>query len=125
MRFSHLPIFATDETHGRGLWASNRLIVHSPAMGWRSLYGAIIEESPFEATEPATGHPALIYHLARPTQVTRRVEGARCTDLPLAEVASRSGFYSPSHLSGWFRRSVGVSPAAYRQARSLGRHEGV
>ena len=77
MRFSHLPIFATDETHGRALRASNRLIVHSPAMGWRSLYGAIIEESPFEATEPAMGHPALIYHLARPTQVTRRVEGAR------------------------------------------------
>jgi hypothetical protein len=51
--------------------------VHSPAVGWRSLYGAIIEESPFEATEPPMGHPALIYHLARPTRVTRRVEGAR------------------------------------------------
>jgi AraC family transcriptional regulator len=310
MTFPHLPIFATDETHGRALRASNRLIVHSPAMGWRSLYGAIIEESPFEATEPAMGHPALIYHLARPTRVTRRVEGARpdravvgprclcltpgqattvwqhsgrpeilqiylrqsiyeaalgemygcdganaevvprfalmdplleqlanavcsllrggaagdelyvdslaqmiaahlarnhssrsrrvhtpaadqisgwrmrrlaefieenlasdltlqalaeqiqlspiylirtfkaavgvsphqyvlqrrlerakallqSTDLPLAEVALRSGFYSQSHLSNWFRRSVGVSPAAYRQARSLGPLQGV
>src|ERR1700723_76273 len=91
MRFPHLPIFATDETHGRALRASNRLIVHSPAMGWRSLYGAIIEESPFEATEPAMGHPALIYHLARPTQVTRRVEGAR----PDRAVVGPAAFVSP------------------------------
>ena len=56
----------------------------------------------------------------------RRLERAKAllqsTDLSLAEVALRSGFYSQSHLSSWFRRSVGVSPAAYR---SLGRHEGV
>ena len=77
MRLSHLPIFATDETHGRSLPAGNRLIADSPATGWRSLYATIIEESPFRATEPAMGHPALIYHLARPTEVTRKVEGAR------------------------------------------------
>ena len=59
----------------------------------------------------------------------RRLERAKSllqsTHLSLAEVAWRSGFCSQSHLSGWFRRSVGVSPAAYRQARSLGRYEGV
>jgi AraC family transcriptional regulator len=51
--------------------------------------------------------------------VTRRVERARHllrdTDTPIAEVALRSGFSSQSHLSSWFRRLVGVPPAAYRR----------
>ena len=102
MRFSHLPIFATDQTHGRALRASNRLIVHSPAMGWRSLYGAIIEESPFEATEPAMGHPALIYHLARPSQVTRRVEGARPNR---AVVGPRCLCLTPGHATTVWQHS--------------------
>ncbi len=70
-------VFTVAETHGRALRGDNRLIAHSPAIGWRSLYAAILEEAPFEATEPPVGHPSLIYHLCRPTAVARKVEGTR------------------------------------------------
>jgi AraC family transcriptional regulator len=70
------PVFTARETHGRALRAGNRLIAHSQDAGWRSLYAAILEEAPFEATESAIGHPFLIYHLCRPTEVSRKVEGA-------------------------------------------------
>jgi hypothetical protein len=57
------------ETQGRAERAGNRRIAHSQEAGWRSLYGAILEEVPFSATEPAIRHPFLIYHLSRPTEV--------------------------------------------------------
>ena len=51
--------------------------------------------------------------------VARRVELARrmlCdTETPIAQIALATGFSSQSHLSNWFRRIVGVSPAAYRR----------
>ncbi len=51
--------------------------------------------------------------------VTRRVEQARrlltSTALPIADISLATGFSSQSHLSNWFRRLVGVSPAAYRK----------
>lgn len=70
------PIFTARETHGRVLRSGNRLIAHSQDAGWRSLHAAILEEAPFQATERPIRHPALIYHLSRPTQVTRKIEGA-------------------------------------------------
>ena len=71
-----INVFRVDETHGRAVRAGNRLIANSQDAGWRSLHAAIIEEGPFEATEPAIGHPMLIYHLTRPTQVSRKIEGS-------------------------------------------------
>ena len=71
------PVFSARETHGRALRSGNRLIAHSQDVGWRSLYAAIIEEAPFDVIEPAVGHPFLIYHLSRPTEVTRKIEGAQ------------------------------------------------
>jgi len=54
--------------------------------------------------------------------LSRRIERARDllrnTELPIVEVALSSGFSSQSHLSNWFVRTVGVSPAAYRRERS-------
>jgi AraC family transcriptional regulator len=51
--------------------------------------------------------------------VARRVEHARQllsgTTLPIADISLASGFSSQSHLSNWFRRIVGVSPAVYRK----------
>jgi len=72
---SKIPVFRVDETHGRALRHGNRLIANSQDSGWRSLHAAIIEEGPFQATEPAIGHPMLIYHLTRPTEVSRKIEG--------------------------------------------------
>jgi AraC family transcriptional regulator len=69
-------VFTVGETHGRAFRGDNRLIAHSQSIGWRSLYAAVLEEAPFQATEPAIGHPSLIYHLCRPTAVARKVEGA-------------------------------------------------
>jgi AraC family transcriptional regulator len=51
--------------------------------------------------------------------IARRVERAkrllRDTEASIAEIAFASGFSSQSHMSTWFRRLVGVSPAAYRR----------
>ena len=68
-------VFTARETHGRVLRPANRVIAKSQDVGWRSMFAAIIEEAPFDATEPPVGHPFMIYHLARPTEVTRRIEG--------------------------------------------------
>jgi len=68
-------VFPVRETHGRVLRPANRVIAKSQDVGWRSMFAAIIEEAPFDATEPPVGHPFLIYHLAHPTEVTRRIEG--------------------------------------------------
>ncbi|HEX4274704.1 MAG TPA: AraC family transcriptional regulator, partial [Bryobacteraceae bacterium] len=70
-------VFTGRETHGRVFRPGNRLIAHSQDAGWRSMHAAIIEESPFAATESACRHPSLIYHLSRPTEVTRCIEGTR------------------------------------------------
>lgn len=69
-------VFTARETHGRVLRSGNRLIAHSQDAGWRSLHAAILEEAPFHAVERPIRHPSLIYHLSRPTQVTRKIEGA-------------------------------------------------
>lgn len=54
--------------------------------------------------------------------LTRRVERAkellRDTGMPVADVALSVGFSSQSHLSHWFVRQVGISPAAYRRPAS-------
>jgi AraC family transcriptional regulator len=71
------PIFTARETHGRALRPENRLIAHSQDIGWRSLHAAILEEAPLRATESPIRHPSLIYHISRPTEVTRRIDGAR------------------------------------------------
>jgi AraC family transcriptional regulator len=68
-------VFTVRETHGRVLRPGNRLVAHSQDIGWRSLYAAIIEEGPFQATELPIQHPSLIYHLTRPTEVARKIEG--------------------------------------------------
>ncbi len=70
------PIFTARETHGRVLRSGNRLIAHSQDAGWRSLHAAILEEAPLNATERPIRHPSLIYHLSRPTEVSRKIEGA-------------------------------------------------
>ena len=69
-------VFTAQETHGRALRPANKLIAHSQVAGWRSLYAAIFEEAPLQATESAVEHPFLIYHLTRPTVVTRKIEDA-------------------------------------------------
>lgn len=50
--------------------------------------------------------------------VRQRIERAKelltNTDLPVGEVAKRTGFASPSHFSQQFRRAVGVAPSAFR-----------
>lgn len=51
----------------------------------------------------------------------RRIERAKellsATDLPIAEVTPACGFCDQSHLARWFKRVVGVTPAAYRSGR--------
>ncbi len=39
----------------------------------------------------------------------------RTTDLPIAEIASRTGFSSHSHLTTLFKKQFSVAPSAYRR----------
>jgi AraC family transcriptional regulator len=71
------PVFRVEETHGRVLRAGNEIIAQSTDSGWQSLYAAKFREAPLSVTEPAIGHPSLIYHLVRPTRVTRKLDGIR------------------------------------------------
>ena len=51
--------------------------------------------------------------------LSRRIEKAkvllRDTDIPIVDIALATGFSSQSHLSNWFLRQVGVSPATFRR----------
>lgn len=69
--------FSVLETHGRAVRPENELLAHSEDVGWRSLHAAIFKEAPIDLIEPALGHPFIIYHLTHPTEVTRKIEGAR------------------------------------------------
>lgn len=40
------------------------------------------------------------------------------TQLPISEIALAAGFADQAHLTRWFRRATGSTPARYRQARS-------
>jgi AraC family transcriptional regulator len=69
--------FNVDETHGRAIRTENQLVAHSQDLGWRSLHAAVFEEAPLDVREPAVRHPFFIYHITRPTEVQRKIEGAR------------------------------------------------
>jgi AraC family transcriptional regulator len=76
MMLAKSPIFRIRETHGRAGRTANRVVSHSEELGWTSLYAAILEESPLDAEEAPIQHPSFIYHLSRPTEVMRQVEGS-------------------------------------------------
>src|SRR5207247_9942864 len=68
------------------------------------------------AFKAAVGQSPHRYVLAR--RIERAKELLRNSEMPVVDVALSSGFSSQSHLSYWFQRYVGVSPAAYRQHRA-------
>jgi transcriptional regulator GlxA family with amidase domain len=41
-------------------------------------------------------------------------------DVPLAQVALACGFANQSHFTQAFKRQLGLTPRAYRQARAIG-----
>src|SRR5579862_6404497 len=96
------PIFTARETHGRVLRSGNRLIAHSQDAGWRSLHAAILEEAPFHAIERPIRHPSLIYHLSRPTEVTRKIEG---TTRETALIGPRRICLTPGEASTQWRHA--------------------
>jgi AraC family transcriptional regulator len=68
-------VFGVEETHGRVLRVGNQILSQSTDIGWSSLYAAKFREAPLCVTEPAIGHPSLIYHLTHPTTVSRTLGG--------------------------------------------------
>lgn len=77
---------------------------------------AEIEISPFYLSrvfKTALGQSPHQYVLSRRVELAKTL--LRDTDKPIAEVALAAGFSSQSHLSNWFHRLVGVSPASYRR----------
>ena len=65
------------------------------------------------AFKTAVGQSPHQYVLQR--RLERAKELLRSTDTPIVDVALASGFSSQSHLSNWFQRQVGISPAVYRR----------
>jgi AraC-like DNA-binding protein len=61
--------------------------------------------------------PMQCVQLMRLDKVVRLLER---TELPVKEVAARTGFANAYHLSARFRRAFGMSPTQYRAARSRG-----
>jgi|SRR5688572_19137940 len=61
------------------------------------------------AFKAAIGQSPHRYVLGR--RIDRAKELLRNTDLPVIDVALAAGFSSQSHLSYWFQRYLGVSPA--------------
>jgi AraC family transcriptional regulator len=77
---------------------------------------AQVEVSPLylpRAFKAAVGQSPHQYVLAR--RIERAKDLLRNTQSPIVEVAFSSGFSSQSHLSNWFLKLVGVSPATYRR----------
>jgi AraC family transcriptional regulator len=75
-----------------------------------------VELSPFylaRVFKAELGQSPHQYVLARRVELAKEL--LRNTDQPVADVALAAGFSSQSHLSNWFLRLVGVSPAAYRR----------
>src|SRR5207247_8900475 len=68
------------------------------------------------AFKAAVGQSPHRYVLAR--RIERAKELLRNSEMAVVDVALSSGFSSQSHLSYWFQRYVGISPAAYRQHRA-------
>jgi AraC family transcriptional regulator len=68
------------------------------------------------AFKAAIGQSPHQYVLVR--RVERAKELLRNTDMLIVDVALSAGFSSQSHLSHWFLRHVGVSPAVYRRQSS-------
>ena len=60
------------------------------------------------------GVPFTDYLQAHRLNLAARLVAA--TDLPIAQIAYRTGFGSPSHLSNRFAERFGVSPRVYRQS---------
>jgi AraC family transcriptional regulator len=67
--------FPIGETHGIPLYPCNRLLAHSGALGWRSLYASYAAEQPWTATLPPLPHPCLAYFVNGGASIRRRVEG--------------------------------------------------
>jgi AraC family transcriptional regulator len=65
------------DTHGRAIRSGNRVLAQSTDSSWGSLYAAHMEEAPFEAMEQGVRHPSFIYHVSRPAEVTRRIDGCK------------------------------------------------
>ena len=58
----------------------------------------------------------------------RRVEAAKAlmveSSATLSDIAVRCGLSDQSHMTRWFRRVVGVTPASWRRARPVSEHGG-
>ncbi len=65
------------------------------------------------AFQAAMGEAPMAYLARRRLEFAKRL--LRSEDLPLAEVARRSGLGSPSQFASSFRRGVGQTPSSYRR----------
>lgn len=70
-------VVGLEDTHRRAIRPGNRVLAQSADSGWACLHATLMEEAPFEAAEQGVRHPSFIYHVSRPTEVTRRIDGCR------------------------------------------------
>lgn len=90
---------------------------------WGKLHSTIHVEDLASESNMSTFHFARSFkkttgHSPHKYLTTMRLEKAMTLlpqDIPLAEVASESGFSDQAHFTRVFKKNVGVTPAAYRR----------
>ena len=67
--------FGADQTHKIALAPSNRLIRHSPDLGWENVYASVAIEEPWQASLPARKHNCIAFCLNQSAKIVRTIEG--------------------------------------------------
>ena len=70
-------LYRRRDTRSRDAAPETELLAHSQDVGWRSLHAAISRKRRSTLPNPALDHPFIIYHITHPTEVMRKIEGAR------------------------------------------------
>jgi AraC-like DNA-binding protein len=105
---------------GLSAWQARRITGHIEA----NLGRAVLIEDLAAIAQLGVRHLSLAFRqsFGQPPHayiVRRRIEAAQrmmlSTDDPLAQIALDCGLADQAHLSRWFRRLIGVSPAAWRR----------
>jgi AraC-like DNA-binding protein len=107
---------------GLAPWQARKIKAHIDA----NLAGVVFIQDLAAIAQLSVRHFSLAFRqsFGRPPHawiVQRRIEKAQrlmlLTDDPLAQIALDCGLADQAHLSRWFRRLTGVSPAAWRKQR--------
>lgn len=112
-----------EEKTPKGTELSKPLLKRLTDYMWGKLHSPIYVEDLASESNMSTFHFARSFkkttgHSPHKYLITMRLEKAMTLipqDIPLAEVASESGFADQAHFTRVFKKKMGITPAAYRR----------